>query len=65
MNKGMKYWAAMAVFAFASAICFFNINGAFADAHNLNGVVGFLGAGILCGLIAIFCLWKVSKMSDD
>lgn len=65
MNKGMRYWIATVVLAFASVICFFNINGAFADAHKLNGVVGFLGAGIVLGLGAIFCLIKVRGMSDD
>ena len=65
MNKGKWYWAAMAVLAFASIISFFQINSYWSDKHHFNGLIGWLGIGIICGLGAIVCLAKVRTMSDD
>lgn len=63
MNKGMKYWVAMAILAFASVISFFQINSYQADKHHLNGF--WTIAGIILALGACFCLYKVRGMSDD
>lgn len=58
-----SWFGLMVVFAFASVISFFQIDSAWADANKLNGVFGFLGLGILFGLVAIFCLSKVAGNS--
>ena len=54
----------MTAFAFASVISFFQINSYWADNHNFNGLKGWLGLGIVFGLVACFCLYKVSKTSS-
>lgn len=59
MNLTRKWFIWTCVFAFASVISFFQINSALADEKNLNGV--FTGAGIVFGVIAIYCLIKVIK----
>lgn len=51
----------MVIFAFASVISFFQINSYWADKNNFNGLVGWLGIGIVTGLVAVFCLAKVMK----
>lgn len=51
----------MVILAFASVISFFQINSYAADKNNMNGLIGYLGLGILFGLGAIFCLTKVAK----
>ena len=63
-----KFWknpwfGFMVVLAFGSAISFFQINSFYADTHKLNGIVGFLGLGIVLGLAAVFCLIKVNYTS--
>ena len=63
MGKMNPWFTAMVIFAFASIISFFQIDSAWADAHKFNGFVGWLGIGIVTGLVAIFCLYKVSKTS--
>lgn len=54
-------FAIMAAFAFGSVISFFQINSAWADAHNFNGIVGWLGIGIVLGVIAAGILIKIAK----
>lgn len=57
------YWFALtAVFAFISVISFFQINSYWADKHHFNGIVGWLGIGIVTGIIACFFLYKTIKM---
>lgn len=51
----------MTVFAFLSVISFFQINSAWADKHHFNGLFGWLGLGIVFGLIAIYGLYNVAK----
>ncbi len=51
----------MVVLAFASIICFFNINSAFADEHKANTPI--LIGGIVLGLAAAFTLYKINKQS--
>jgi hypothetical protein len=46
------------IFAFASIISFFNISSAWADENDFNGLAGFLGIGILSGILAGFSLYK-------
>lgn len=59
-----KWFLTMTVFAFASVISFFQINSYWADKHNFNGLIGWLGIGIVTGLVAIFCLTKVAKQGS-
>ena len=61
MNLTRKWFGLMVVFAFASVISFFQINSYQADLNHMNGLVGWLGIGIVLGLVAVFCLWKVTK----
>jgi len=61
---GTKPWFIFtSVFAFASLLSFFQINSYWADQHNFNGLFGWLGLGILFGIIAIFGIYKTSKHS--
>lgn len=66
----MKNWATkewfifMTIFAFASVISFFQIDSYWADINDFNGIVGFLGIGIVTGLLAIFGLYKASQKSS-
>jgi hypothetical protein len=55
------WFAIMCVTAFISVISFFQINSYWADKNNFNGLFGWLGIGIVFGLVAAFCLYKVSK----
>jgi hypothetical protein len=58
-NLTQKQWFLLAVvFAFASFISFINISSAWADEHDFNGLVGFLGVGIVSGLFAMYSLFK-------
>ena len=60
-----KTWfALMASFAFLSVGSFFQINSFWADKNHFNGVFGWLGIGIVSGLIAIYCLSKVTKNTN-
>lgn len=54
-------FAIMTVLAFASIICFFQINSAFADEHKAN--THFVIGGIVLGLGAAFTLYKINKQS--
>jgi drug/metabolite transporter (DMT)-like permease len=54
---------AMTLFAFGSVVAFFQINSAWADANNANGIAGFLGLGILLGIVAVYFLARVIKQS--
>ena len=61
-----KTWfALMASFAFLSVGSFFQINSWWADKNHFNGVFGWLGIGIVSGLIAIYCLYKVTQNTSD
>jgi len=64
MSPAKKWFLLMTVLAFASVICFFNINSYWADQNDFNGVVGFLGIGIVLGLGAVYCLSRVAKNSN-
>jgi hypothetical protein len=56
------HWMILTViFAFISVISFFQIDSAWSDAHKFNGLLGWLGIGIVTGLIAIFCLVNTAK----
>lgn len=55
----------MVGFAFASVISFFQINSAWADDHKFNGIFGWTGLGIVFGLVAVFCLYKVNKLGGQ
>lgn len=56
-------FALMAVFAFGSVISFFQIDSYWADQHHFNGIIGWLGIGIVLGLVAIYFLYRVIKQS--
>lgn len=53
----------MALFAFGSVISFFQINSAWADRNNFNDLTGWLGIGIILGLMAVYYLFRVVKQS--
>ena len=55
----------MTVFAFASVISFFQINSYQADLHHMNGFFGWLGIGIVLGIVAVACLTQVMKAGSD
>ena len=61
--KAQHYFLLMVLFAFISVISFFQIDSYWADQNDFNGLFGWLGIGIVTGLVAIFCLFKVSKNS--
>ena len=54
-----KWFALMVVAAFVSIISFFQINSYWADKNNFN--TGFTVIGIVVGLFAAYCLYRVSK----
>lgn len=47
------------IFAFISVISFFQINSAWADAHNFN--TWWKVIGVVTGIVAIICLIKTAK----
>ena len=51
------------VFAFISFISFIQIDSYWSDAHHFNGLYGWLGIGILTGLISLFGLYKAIKLN--
>lgn len=55
----------MAIFAFGSVISFFQIDSYWADQHHFNGFIGWLGIGIVLGLIAIYFLYRVIKQAGS
>lgn len=59
-----KWFALTAVSAFASVISFFQINSHWADQNNFNGLFGWLGIGVVTGLVAVFSLYKAVKSSE-
>jgi len=60
-----KTWfGTMSVLAFISVLSFFQINSYWADQNNFNGFFGWLGIGIVTGLAAIYCLYKVTQNTD-
>lgn len=64
-NWGTSQWFMfMTVFAFASVISFFQINSYWADQNDFNGLKGWLGIGIVTGLVATFGLYKASQKSN-
>ena len=64
-NWGTSQWFVfMTVFAFASIISFFQINSYWADQNDFNGLKGWLGIGIVAGLVATFGLYKASQKSN-
>lgn len=63
MNKGFRYWTAMAILAFASVICFFQVNSYWSDKHHFN--TWFIVIGIVLGLGAIYCLRQANELQDN
>lgn len=61
MNLTRKWFGLMVVFAFGSIISFFQINSYSADRNNMNGFFGWLGIGVVLGLVALYCLSRVAK----
>lgn len=59
-----QWFIFMAIFAFASVISFFQINSAWADEHNFNGLFGWLGIGLVSAAIAVFGLVKTVQNSN-
>lgn len=58
-NKKWTAWQwfmVVAVFAFGSIISAFQVNSAWSDAHNFNGLFGWIGVSIVLGLIALYLL---------
>ena len=65
-NWGVKQWTTFtSVSAFASAISFFQIDSYWSDQNNFNGVFGWLGIGIVFGVLAIAGLYKAYKAQKD
>lgn len=67
-NFWIRFWGNpwmgwLVVSAFISVVSFFQINSAWADAHHFNGLFGWLGIGIVFGLAAVYCLYKVVTTS--
>jgi hypothetical protein len=61
-NWATKEWFIFAtVFAFISIISFFQIDSAWADENNFNGLKGWLGIGLASAGVAIFGLFKAKK----
>lgn len=58
MKTQQDWITATVIAAFAGVICFFNVNSAWADDNNLNGVLQV--AGIVLSGIAGYCAWKSS-----
>jgi hypothetical protein len=58
MKRFNYYWAGFAIFAFASVISFFQIDGYWADQHHLGNLL-WIGLGILFAAISIYCIKKV------
>lgn len=56
------WWTLTVILAFASVISFFQIDSALADEKNLNSL--FTTFGVVCGLGAIFSLYKVKTLSN-
>jgi FtsH-binding integral membrane protein len=61
MSPAKKWFAFMTVFAFASVICFFNVNSYFADKHRINAL--FIVFGILFAILAVYGLKKVNDVA--
>ena len=59
-----QWFIFMTIFAFASVISFFQINSAWADEHNFNGLFGWLGIGLVSAAIAVFGLVKTVQNSN-
>lgn len=57
--RAHKWMILTAIFAFISVISFFQVNSAWADAHNFN--TGWKVIGAVTGLVAIFFLTKTAK----
>lgn len=60
---GNPWWGWCVITAFISVISFFQINSYWADKHNFNGIFGWLGIGILFGVLAVFFLIKAKATS--
>ncbi len=62
---GMNPWMPfMALFAFGSVISFFNVNSAWSDKIGQpKGNRTFIIVGVVLGLVAIFCLYKLVTTS--
>ena len=61
MSPATKWFWFMTVFAFASVICFFNVNSYVGDKYRINSV--FVIAGIVFAAIAIYSLKKLNDVA--
>jgi hypothetical protein len=62
-NWTTKEWfIVMTIFAFISVISFFQIDSAWADENNFNGIDGWLGIGLISAAIAIFAGFEAKKI---
>jgi len=61
MSPFKRFGFIVAPLAFASVISFFQINSYWSDTHHFNGLFGWLGIGIVIGLLAIWQLAIVIK----
>lgn len=61
MRPMIRFALVVAPLAFISIISFFQINSYWSDKHHFNGLFGWLGIGIVTGLLAIWQLYYVIK----
>lgn len=64
MSQSTKWLVITTAFAAISFVSFANINSVYADNHNLNGLFGYLGVGVVSGILAVLSLWKTFKVSN-
>jgi len=59
-----KWFKITTFFAFMAAISYFQINSAWADNNNFNGIKGWLGIGILFSILTVISAIKTIKLSN-
>lgn len=59
-----KWFKITALFAFIATISFFQIDSAWADENNFNGIKGWLGIGIVFSICTILSAIKTIKLSN-
>ena len=60
-----QWFAFTGVFFFVGMISFFQVDSAWADEHNFNGILGWSGIGIASILMAVFGLYKSYGKSNS
>jgi membrane protein DedA with SNARE-associated domain len=58
-----KWMAGTVIFLLLAVISFFQINSWWADQHHFNGIFGWLGIGIVLGLVGLYCAYKTATTS--